>query len=169
MEKKREPFYNRIEQTVIIVLFTIMVVITASNVFTRYFFRYTPSWAEQATRIMFVWVTFAGVSWAGRIDAHMRVSAITVLTGNKIGRYVFWFGNLIAVLFGFYISWKIYAVMMTTVRHGQVFSAIPWCPVWVMYLAGVLGSCGFSLRVLQRTVLEIREQRAPQLGEEAEK
>lgn len=101
MDKPREPFYNQIEKYIIIVLFTLMVIITAFTVFSRYLFSFTFSWAEQSTRIMFVWVSFAGISWAGRLGVHMRVSAITMLTGRKIGDYFILFGDIVTICFGF--------------------------------------------------------------------
>ncbi|MCL2380851.1 MAG: TRAP transporter small permease subunit [Treponema sp.] len=153
---KREPFYNRIEFAIIVCFFTIMVVITAFTVFSRYFFAFTFSWAEQLTRLLFVYVSFAGVSWAGRLGAHMRVSAVTLFLGEKRGKYVFWFGDGIAVIVALYLAFHIAGIMMIVYERGQVFSAMPWMPVWVMYLAGVLGMLGFCCRVVQGRVIEIR-------------
>jgi TRAP-type C4-dicarboxylate transport system permease small subunit len=146
---KKRHFYDKIEMAVIVVMFTVMVIVTAFTVFSRYFFHFTFSWAEQFTRVLFVWVSFAGISLAGRLNAHMRVSALTIFMSEKKGRLLLVIGDLIAVIVGSYLVYKIASVMFLTIQRKQFFSAIPWCPVWVMYLGGVLGMLGFVCRVIQ--------------------
>ena len=44
---------------------------------------------------------------------------------------------------------------MNLIRNqGQVLSALPFVPKWIMYLAGVLGMAGMSIRIIQRRVGE---------------
>lgn len=57
------------------------------------------------------------------------------------------------------MAYKIFGVMMVVVNRGQLFATVPWIPVWVMYLAGVLGMIGLSLRVIQSRLKYLREQR----------
>lgn len=59
-----------------------------------------------------------------------------------------------AVIYGFYLSWQIFGVMMLVKNQGQVLSALPLVPKWIMYLAGVLGMAGMSIRIIQRRVGE---------------
>jgi TRAP-type C4-dicarboxylate transport system permease small subunit len=148
-ETKKRHFCDRIEMAVIVVMFTVMVIVTAFTVFSRYFFHFTFSWAEQFTRVLFVWVSFAGISLAGKLNAHMRVSALTIFMGEKKGKLLLLAGDFIAVIVGLYLAYKIATVMLLTIQRKQFFSAIPWCPVWVMYLGGVLGMLGFVCRVIQ--------------------
>ncbi len=151
MDKKKTPFYDRIELWVIIALFTFMVAVSGFTVFSRYIFSFTFSWAEQITRIMFVWITFAGISWAGLLGHHMRVNLLSKYLG-KPGRYLLLIGDIITVAFGIYMGCKIFGVMATIYRREQMFSAMPWMPVWLMYLAGVLGMFGLAIRTIQRNI-----------------
>ncbi|MGD8399637.1 MAG: TRAP transporter small permease [Bacillota bacterium] len=159
MKPKKEPFYNLIEEYIVLITFTAAVVITAGTVFTRYVFSVTFSWAEQMSRLLFIWTIFSGVSWAGRIGAHMRVTAVTMFCGEEVGRIVTWIGDIVTVLFGFYMSYKIAVVMLVTIERRQCFAAMTWMPVWTMYLAGILGMLGLALRVLQARVVEIKESK----------
>ncbi len=158
MQNEKTPFYDKIEVTLIILLFAFMVIISGFTVFSRYFLSFTFSWAEQITRVMFVWLTFAGISWAGLLGHHMRVNLLSKFLG-KNGRYLMWIGDFITVVFGLYMAYKIYGILMTNYRREQVFSAMPWMPVWIMYLAGVLGMIGLAVRTIQRN---IRAHRTPQ-------
>lgn len=152
MEKTKTPFYDKIEIAIIVVLFTAMVAISGFTVISRYCFSFTFSWAEQITRIMFVWLTFAGISWAGLHGLHMRVAVLANLVGTRGGRALLFLGDVITILFSIYMSYKIYGVMMVVYARKQMFSAIPWMPVWIMYLAGVVGLAGLALRIIQRQV-----------------
>lgn len=159
-KKKKEPWYDRIEQTIIIILLTIMTIILFANVVTRYIFSYTPSWTDQASRIMFVYATFAGVSLAGKTGAHLRVSAVTMVVGEKRGKIFFWLGDIITIGFSVFIAYKIFGVMTMVMSTGQVFTPIPWLPAWILYLPGVLGMLGLAARIIQGRVREIRAEKA---------
>lgn len=157
LKQIKKPFYDRIEENIIFVTFTTAVILTAGTVFTRYVLSYTCSWAEQMSRILFIWAIFCGVSWAGKINAHMRVTAVSMFFGEKVGRFATLIGDIVTILFGFYMSYKIAGVMLVTIQRQQTFSSMPWLPVWVMYLAGVLGMVGLSLRVIQARVIYMNE------------
>ena len=146
--KTKTPWYNKIEMAIIVVLFSCMTLITL-------------------TRVMFVWITFAGISLAGLRGAHMRVSAITLLIGEKRGKYVFWFGDLVSIAFGLFIAYKMSMVTRNTIANHQVFTSMTWMPVWMMYISGVLGMLGFAIRTAQRMIGEIcanKKQKAEEGG-----
>lgn len=168
--EKKEPFYNNIERYIIIVLFTAMTTIVAFTVFSRYLFNFTFSWAEQMAKLLLVWTSFAGISWAGRVDAHMRVTALSLLTKKnpKIFDIVFLIGDLIAAAYCFYLAYKIFGTLLMIKSQSQVFSAMPFIPKWVMYLAGVLGMAGMGIRILQRSYISNRDKKK-NIGEEATK
>lgn len=157
--KKKQPWYNKIEIFFILILFTAMTFIMFFTVVSRYLFNFTFSWAEQITRVMFVWVTFAGISLAALRGAHMRVSAISLILGDKVSKYVFWFGDIVAALFGFGISYYMFNCTMNAITNHQVFTAVPWLNVGVMYAAGVLGMIGFGIRNIQALASELKAEK----------
>lgn len=156
--RKKVPFYNQIEKYMIVSMFLVMTVIIALNVVTRFVFNFTLSWGEQLARLLLVWTSFAGISWAGMINAHMRVTALSLAfkKNPKIFEIIYFLGDIVAVIYGFYLSWQIFGVMMLVKNQGQVLSALPLVPKWIMYLAGVLGMAGMSIRIIQRRVGEFR-------------
>ena len=152
--RKKVPFYNQIEKYMIVSMFLVMTVIIALNVVTRFVFNFTLSWGEQLARLLLVWTSFAGISWAGMINAHMRVTALSLAfkKNPKIFEIIYLLGDIVAVIYGFYLSWQIFGVMILVKNQGQVLSALPLVPKWIMYLAGVLGMAGMSIRIIQRRV-----------------
>lgn len=156
--RKKVPFYNQIEKYMIVSMFLVMTVIIALNVVTRFVFNFTLSWGEQLARLLLVWTSFAGISWAGMINVHMRVTALSLAfkKNPKIFEIIYLLGDIVAVIYGFYLSWQIFGVMILVKNQGQVLSALPLVPKWIMYLAGVLGMAGMSIRIIQRRVGEFR-------------
>ena len=156
--RKKVPFYNQIEKYMIVSMFLVMTVIIALNVVTRFVFNFTLSWGEQLARLLLVWTSFAGISWAGMINAHMRVTALSlaIKKNPKLFEIIYLLGDIVAVIYGFYLSWQIFGVMILVKNQGQVLSALPLVPKWIMYLAGVLGMAGMSIRIIQRRVGEFR-------------
>lgn len=150
--KKKVPFYDRIEWWIIVILFSCMTVVTFFTVCSRYIFSFTFSWAEQLTRLMLVWISFAGISWAGKINVHNRVTVIAVIFSKheKLVRTLLTIGDLLGMAFGLYMAWQTGTVMMKIMSTNQMMPSMLWCPKWVMYLPGVLGMVGMSLRILQR-------------------
>jgi len=128
------------------------------SVISRYFFSFVFSWAEQLTRIMFVWVTFCGISLAGLRGAHMRVTAVTLLFGEERSRYVFRLADAVCIVFGVFISFYMWNWTRNAFVLNQTFTAVPWMNVGVMYIAGVLGMIAFSIRCTQSLVRRLREE-----------
>ena len=48
-----------------------------------------------------------------------------------------------------YLCYRIFNMMLLCYQQKQVFSGATFIPVWVMYLAGVLGMGGMAIRTLQ--------------------
>ena len=95
-------------------------------------------------------MTFAGVSLAGKTSSHLQVTVANMVFGEERAKTVFLIGDVIVVLFGCLLTYKIFGVMMRVMSTGQVFPAMTWLPSWTLYLSGVLGMAGFTLRVIQR-------------------
>jgi len=128
------------------------------SVISRYFFSFVFSWAEQLTRVMFVWVTFCGISLAGLKGAHMRVTTVTMVLGESKSRYVFWLADVICIAFGLYISQFMFNWTRMAFTLNQTFTAMPWMNVGVMYLAGVLGMIAFSIRCTQSLIRNLKAE-----------
>ena len=138
-----------------VVLLSIIVVILTVSVVTRYIFSFTFSWAEELSRFLLVWAMCAGISWCGKSGDHLTVTALANAFHKKAPSAeatIFWIGDIINVLFGFYMAYRLWIVTSTVMKSHQVFTSMPFLPKWLMYFAGVLAMLGMSLRTIQRRV-----------------
>lgn len=152
MLKKLLSLLDKSEEYIIICLFALVLLLVGYVVFARYFFAYTPSWAEQVARIMFVWITFAGVSLAAKRSMHLRVVAVNQFLPEKAGRWMLFFGETVSALVALVIAYRILLFSLNIYERGQTFAAMPTVPVWIMYIAGAFGMFGMGIRLIQTSI-----------------
>lgn len=156
MAKKILKILDKWEEYVLFVFMISMLAVLLVQVFCRYVLSFSFSWAEQAARIGFVWLTMVGISLAAKKGLHLKVDMLNQVLPRRLSRYVSGFSDLATVLFGLGMGWLIFKTVMMQVRLNQVFPSIPWLPTWTMYAAGTLGMLGLSVRTVQRVLTESR-------------
>jgi TRAP-type C4-dicarboxylate transport system permease small subunit len=151
MLKKILFYLDHLEENIIALFMTIMVSVLTVQVFARYVLSYGFSWAEQLTRILFVWITLAGVSLAAKRNMHLKVEAITNLVPERIAKIISIAADVFTIVFSLYIAGLISKIVLMQLSFGQVFPSMTWLPVWTMYLAGVFGMIGMAYRTFERS------------------
>lgn len=68
--------YESLVNTVAVLLFTSMVVVTTLGVFFRYVLDSPLHWTEEADRYLFIWLSFIGASITMRYKAHIAVDVL---------------------------------------------------------------------------------------------
>jgi len=61
-----------------------MTIIILYQVFSRQFFNYTPSWSEELSRVLFVWVAFLGIAYGFKEKLHIGVGLVAELLPEAI-------------------------------------------------------------------------------------
>ena len=57
-----KSFFDNIEKYIVYVLFTALIILMFTQVVARYLFSVAWGWMETITRLLFVYITFAGMS-----------------------------------------------------------------------------------------------------------
>ena|SRR5699024_123771 len=147
-----QPKFANLEIYIIFVVFIYMMITLFMEVVSRHLFSVSYAWVEPIGRLGFICLTFAGISLAAGKSMHLRVSLITSLFPEKVGKYFMLFGDTVALLFGLYMAYYIFDNMMFLMEKGSVYTSVRWLKQWVMYLPGVLGLLGFSLRLIETSI-----------------
>jgi len=150
---KKVATFDNFEEKVMVFCLSLMTIITFVNIITRYCLAFTFSWAEQITRILFVWLTFSGISYCGFKAQHLKVNVIELLLPKCLGKGIAIFGDLMTILYCVGASYLISRIMLHDVTSKQMFAAIPQLPVWVMYLPGVFFTALTCVRVFQTGII----------------
>jgi TRAP-type C4-dicarboxylate transport system permease small subunit len=130
---------NRVLHATIAICLSCMAVFVFGNVVLRYVFNSGITWAEEASRYLFIWLIFLGAIVASRENAHLGVDTLVKRLSVKTRRYVFIVNNLLlAVTMGLCAdgTWK-----LTELTINQV-SASMRLPLAFVYVSGFVCSVG---------------------------
>lgn len=147
--KKALSLLDKSEEFIITLCMAVMVTVLAVQVFCRYILNFSFSWAEQLTRILFVWITFAGISLATKKGMHLKLGLLSTYAPKKVKKILPVVADVISIVVAVFVSYLIMRLLIIQVAKWQTFPSIPWLPAWTMYLAGVYGMVGMIARLIQ--------------------
>lgn len=152
---------DKTEERVIFALMSVSLSILFIQVVTRYLFAYSFSWGEQLVRVFFVWVTMMGISLCGKYGMHITIDALNLVLPKKVIRVNDIIANIVTILIGLFLSFLIFQLIKMQVANSQMFSTMPWLPVWTMYVAGALGMAGLAVRTAVHSLWPLLTGRPP--------
>jgi len=128
---------NRLLHAAIAVCLTCMATFVFANVILRYFFNEGLTWAEEASRYLFIWLIFLGAIVAYQENVHLGVDTLVNRLSVKSKRKLFIVNNIILVItMGLVVhgTWK-----MTVLTSDQI-SASMQIPLAFVYVSGFICS-----------------------------
>ncbi len=139
--------WDHLEEALLCVLLSVMVVITFVTVITRYVFDLPLSYVDQLVPNLFVWVTFLGASAAVRRRAHLGLSVIydQLPAGGRAGLDVVILAGtsaffLVTAWFGWQVVWlQVENRLMNTLGY----------PAWMVGIAVPAGALLFVVRSVE--------------------
>ena len=149
-----KKFLNNIEKYMIWACFIPLIALMFFQVVARYCFGLAWGWLEQISRLLYIYIGFAGMSLVSIRGEHLRVSFVAELIPNqKLKTLLYLIGDLtMAVVCGF-LFYLLTKMTLLCANQHQVFSGAPFIPVWVMYFAGAAGMLGVSIRTVLHSLL----------------
>lgn len=99
--------YNHLEELILVALFVLLVLAIFLQVVMRFIFNNPLSWTEALARLLFVWLTWMGVSIGAREGEHIKITALTEKFPHKLGQAVNILSELIVI-----------AICGVTLRYG---------------------------------------------------
>lgn len=124
-----------------------VVVLMTLHVFFRYVMRAPLTWSEEATRYMFIWFVFIGISYGIRNNTHIRVNIIEVLCPMVIPVFSL-IQDLAGALFILYLLPAAFNSMRQIAERNQT-SAGLHLPMIFVYGALFMGLCISVIRIIQ--------------------
>lgn len=131
-----------------------VVVMMTMHVFFRYVMRAPLTWSEEATRYMFIWFVFMGVSYGIRNDTHIRVNIIEVLCPKVIPVFSL-VQDIVGGLFVLYLIPAAVHSMQQIAERNQT-SAGLHLPMTFVYGALMTGLCISVIRIIQKFYFRFR-------------
>jgi TRAP-type transport system small permease protein len=104
-----------------LILLAAMVVIIIYQVFSRQLLSYTPSWSEEVSRLLFVWVSFLGIAYGFKERLHIALGLFVGMLPEKVQAIFDYFAKVLVIFFGLimiYYGWGFTTLMSNNIMPG---------------------------------------------------
>ena len=121
------------------------------------------AWTEELTRYLFVWLIYISSSYAIRMRGHIKVELISLIVKEKGKLILDLISNVAFLIFAILIAiygWQ-YVMNLATVRVQ--YSPSLHLPMFIPYTSFALGCSLMVIRLIQDTILRIREYKTERL------
>lgn len=119
----------------------VMIVIILYQVFSRQVLQSTPSWAEELSLLLFVWVSFLGIAYGFRKKLHIGVGFLVGMFPKNLQNLCDLFAKVLVLFFGgvltFY-GWKFTVLMNNSTMAGTglpssaLYAAMPITGIYIL-------------------------------------
>ncbi len=146
-----------IEECLLIITYTAMLVIATAQVFFRYVVNYSISWSQDLLTYMLIWSVFIGISLAVKKRKHIKVELAFVLLPEKSQFHLKVVSNMAFMLFcGIFSYFSIIKVYKLIFVLPQI-SESTGISMWMIQVAVPVGFLLSIYRLIQDTRLLIKE------------
>ncbi len=98
--KKFDRILTNVQTYICAILFAVIIIIGAVNVFCRYVLNDSITWAEEAMRFICIWLVFIGSSLTIRIDGHISIDILqSILKNTKVKFVLYVLTRIVAASF----------------------------------------------------------------------
>ena len=107
-----------------------LVALVSANVFARYVLEVGILWAEEVSRLLFVWVVFLGSYVALRRKAHMAIDILADRLAPASRDRLMLAARLVVLVFLAVIAWAGGRLVLTTLEFGRVTPILGISAAW---------------------------------------
>ena len=98
-----KKFILDIDQYFSAVIFVIIMILLFMQVVSRYVFKHSFTWTEELGQLLFVWMTYLGVSSAVTYRKHLRIDALLNAVPFKVKKAMLIISDIIFIIFNIYL------------------------------------------------------------------
>ncbi|KUO51508.1 MAG: hypothetical protein APF76_17750 [Desulfitibacter sp. BRH_c19] len=162
MEAKRQSsffsFLDKFEDYSVTILYATMVIVIFLQVFFRFVIKASLPWSEELARYIMAYAVFIGAAIAAKEGAHIGINVIVGALPKPFDKYMRGIAMFISFIFAALLLYLSIIIVMFLMKTGQKSPAM-LIPIWIAYLSVPLGAILMSIRFLQSTYLNFKEER----------
>lgn len=149
MLKKFFKLFTNAEEAVSVIIFMLLVVDIFIGVIWRYVFNNSLAWSDELSRLLFVWLTWLGLSVGEAHNEHIRITMLVDRLPFRAAHVVNALGNILVIVVCIAISWYTYVVASTMSETRYVALKIPLA---IGYWSIIVGCVFYVFRLIGRTI-----------------
>ena len=152
--KKLTNFYNKFEEIFLVILLVFMVVLIFVQVVMRYVFNSSLSWSEELARILFIWVSWVGISLGQKKGEHIKITMVTDKLKGGAKKAVLLLADVCTIVILAVLCIKGTEVVSQIMGLGAAMPATG-CPKWLVYAAVPVSCFLMAVRVVKDFVFTL--------------
>lgn len=153
------------EESIMLTLLSVMLILMGLQVFMRYAVARSLSWPEEIIRYSFIWFVFIGISYSVKHNIHLKVDLLEMAIPRFKGVLLFLQDIVFFAFCVFMIRPALSGVGML-LRSGQSSAALG-VPMWLVYTSLLLGFALTIFRFIQKWWRRLRARYSSGTGQEA--
>lgn len=153
--KKIIDYYNKAEEVIIVAGIAAMAIILFLQVVLRFVFSDPWVWAEEVSKIIFIWVSWLGISMGQKHGEHIKVTMLTERLKGNTQKSILILANVLSlIIIGVFLYYGI-IVTSNIMTIGSVTAALKF-PRWLIYLSVPVSCTAMSVRLIADTFYIIK-------------
>ena len=146
MNKLVKFLNDYLEETICVILMSVMTIVIFIQVIMRYVMHNSLSWSEELARYCFIWLIYIGIAYGCKLMKHIKIDAALKLFPEKARPYVVILGELLVIVFAVYIVITGLQLTQKQMLYGKVSPALG-LPLQYINIAPAVG---FGLVVVRQ-------------------
>ncbi len=142
---------DRLEEILLVVLLSAMVLLTFGQVVLRYVFNSGLIWSLEATTYLFGWLVLIGISYGLRTDSHIAVELVTERLSPAVQKAVAVIAVLLCLLYAVLMFFGSWTLIERLYVFGNLAHDIP-LPRWLLLSSLPVGFGLLGLRIVQAAI-----------------
>lgn len=148
---------KKIEEIMITIFLSVMVIVIVVATFGRYTSLFRLVWAEEISRYLMIGITFIGAGLVAGEGRHFGVDIIEErVSNNKLKKLFYIVQTTIISMVCIFIVYYGFYVINTIYHSGQTSPSIS-LPIWLLYLLGITGCVLIGIQNIIYTFAAIEE------------
>ena len=145
--KKVIDFYNNLEEKILVLGIVIMVIILFMQVLLRFIFGSPFTWAEELARLIFIWISWLGISLGQRKMEHIKVTMVTDRIKGKTQNIILLLADIVSLIVLVIFIWQGVSLVATIFDMGTRTAALH-VPRWIVYLSVPVSCLAMGVRLV---------------------
>jgi len=159
---------DNLEQGILIITYTAMLIIASAQVIFRYVINFSISWSQDLLTYMLIWSVFIGISLAVKRRRHIKVELLFVFLSEKYQFFLRVFSNVAFMVFCVVFSYFALVKINKLIFVNPQISESTGLSMWVIQIAVPIGFLLSFYRLIVDTrnlYLERQKEKAKGEGE----
>lgn len=153
--RRIEKYYDKFEEIFLVICMAVMVILVFVQVVMRYVFNDSLSWSEGLARIIFIWMSWIGISFAEKQGEHVKITMVVDRLHGRAKQIVLIIADILTIAILVIVCY--YGVIITSkMMVIGTFNSAVHIPNWVVYASVPLSCFLMGMRVLKKLILTIQ-------------